>query len=125
MTLNAAQSLNFERRLLSQNNELVGLSDGGDPSNSKNPAGGLTADNFPERRTTARQTSLVLVADIVGTGVLGPPCHMAKLGWNWGLLSLTLCMGLNLYTGLLVGRLGAVYPSAVSYGDLGEILDGP
>lgn len=71
------------------------------------------------------QTGLILVADIVGTGILGLPGHIAKLGWVSGMLALALCMLANLYTGTLVGRLGMAYPSAVSYGDLARQLAGP
>lgn len=95
---------------------------GAAPAHVSRPA--AQASKFPKRQAGVAQTSLILVADIVGTGILGLPGHIAKLGWVKGVLALALCMIANLYTGTLLGRLGAAYPSAVSYSDLARQLAG-
>ena len=45
---------------------------------------------------------------------------MRKLGWLLGGVLCVACSLPNLYTGLLLARLRAAFPSAVSYGDLAK-----
>eukprot|EP00958_Prasinococcus_capsulatus_P002540 scaffold217_cov377-Prasinococcus_capsulatus_cf.AAC.16 len=54
-------------------------------------------------------TSGLLVADVVGTGVMGLGGDMAALGWSWGLALLVLQVPANYYAGVMLARASRVY----------------
>ena len=70
---------------------------------------------------------LLLVADVVGVGIMEIPGNLARVGWLVGLPVLAIFLPLNLYTGLLLGRLKLVFPNeaSASYGALAGAVFGP
>jgi amino acid permease len=63
--------------------------------------------------------SMLIVADVVGTGVLAIPGAMRSMGWYIGVPLILICFPLNLYVGLLLERLRRwVAPGAATLGDL-------
>mmetsp|Transcript_7082 Transcript_7082/g.17566 ORF Transcript_7082/g.17566 Transcript_7082/m.17566 type:complete len:526 (-) Transcript_7082:39-1616(-) len=64
------------------------------------------------------QVVLLIVAEVVGTGVLAVPGAVHSLGWAASVAALLGCYLLNLYTGLLLARLRRLVPTAVTLGDL-------
>ena len=69
-------------------------------------------------------SSLLLLADIVGSGILALSGAFSKMGWFFGFLLLILCCPLNMYTGILLARLRKHHPLVTTYGELGESLFG-
>ena len=69
-------------------------------------------------------SSLLLLADIVGSGVLALTGAFSKMGWFFGFFLLILCCPLNMYTGILLARLRKHHPLVTTYGELGESLFG-
>lgn len=70
-------------------------------------------------------TSSLLLADIIGTGILSLPGAFAKLGFAGGSVLLLISYALNLYTGVLLARLKLWFPAARSYGVLMGEAFGP
>ena len=58
-----------------------------------------------DRRSSWLDTAFLLVADIVGTGILGLAAQVARLGWGAGVFFLLVIYPLNIYSGLLLQRL--------------------
>ncbi|CAK0885978.1 unnamed protein product [Prorocentrum cordatum] len=77
------------------------------------------------RRSEWHHTALLVVADVVGTGVLSLPGHFGALGWLPGLLLLAGCALLNLYTGMLLVQCKLWYPRVRSLGELAAEVAGP
>jgi len=73
---------------------------------------GSTRDEakFAERKVLWWQTAFLMIADIVGTGILALPGNLAKLDWALGLSCLFVFYPLNFYTGDLLKRLHLAYP---------------
>ncbi|OQR98135.1 amino acid transporter, AAAP family [Achlya hypogyna] len=76
----------------------------------------------------------IVVANVVGVGVLGLAHAFAKLGWlsvsyrvvmltcddgSWGIITLAVTLAGSLYSGLLLTRMKTRVPQAVVYADLG------
>ncbi|CAK0887421.1 unnamed protein product [Prorocentrum cordatum] len=70
-------------------------------------------------RSHWRITAALIVADVIGGGILALPGTFASLGWIDGFGALLLLGYVSLYTGQLIGRLHGLYPFVKSYGDLG------
>lgn len=70
------------------------------------------------------QAGLLIVADVMGVGVLAVPGALKHFGWTLGLMALVLCYPINLYTGLLLTRLRRLAPAVVTLGDLAAALIG-
>jgi amino acid permease len=69
--------------------------------------------------------SLLLIADIVGAGILELPSNMARVGWIIGVILLALGAPLNVYTGMLLARMrNGVYPETTTYGELAGAIFG-
>jgi len=68
-------------------------------------------------------TSALIVAEVVGAGVLALGGQMATVGLPFGLCVLVLCYPLNLFTALLLGAVHRALPGIVTFGDaLGRLL---
>jgi len=78
-----------------------------------------------DRRSSWLDTAFLLVADIVGTGILGLAAQVARLGWGAGVFFLLVIYPLNIYSGLLLQRLHIAYPATQSYPDIGYAVLGP
>lgn len=68
---------------------------------------------------TWQSSASVLVAEVIGVGVLGLPFVFLKLGWLTALVAMLLFGISNLYGGLLVHRLFLQNPTATKFSDLG------
>lgn len=82
-----------------------------------------------ETAHTARQTgwlatAALIIADIVGTGVLSLPGAFASLGMVAGIIALIVCYPLNFFTGYQLNKVHLKYSSAVTFGDVGYHLFG-
>lgn len=77
------------------------------------------------RRNSWLQTSALVAAAILGTGVLALPVNFSKLGLVMGSVALVACYPLNFFTGYLLNRLHLTFPSVVTMGDLGQRVMGP
>jgi len=62
-------------------------------------------------------TSIVIVASIVGIGVLAVPGSVKNVGWV-GMAIIVCCYPTNLYTGLLIAKLAMFFPHAKTFGDV-------
>lgn len=69
-------------------------------------------------------SSLLLLADIVGSGILALAGAFAKLGWFFSIVLLIICCPLNYYTGVLLCRIKTHRPNVTTYGELMENLFG-
>ena len=75
-------------------------------------------------RTNWVLAALLLTADVVGVGVMEIPGNLARVGWVIGLPALFVFLPLNLYTGVLLGRLAQRFPESSSYDRLGGAVFG-
>ncbi len=62
---------------------------------------------------------MIIIANVLGIGVLGLAHAYAVLGWVWGNLVLFLALCSSAYSGILISRIKQVVPSATIYADLG------
>jgi amino acid permease len=67
----------------------------------------------------------MMIADVVGLGILTLGSAMADLGWVWGLILMTAMLFVNLYSGLLLSKVNCMYPEARDYPELGTAVLGP
>ncbi|KAK3270589.1 hypothetical protein CYMTET_21018 [Cymbomonas tetramitiformis] len=84
----------------------------------------VLAPLLPERRASWQSIAFLLIADIVGTGVLALSGNLRMLGWSAGIGALLLFYPINLYSGLLLARCHMWYPKAATYIDLGHAIWG-
>lgn len=73
---------------------------------------------------TWQHTAFLIIAELIGVGVLAIPGAFRSLGWAFGLLSIFLCYPANLLTGMFLSRMQQKHPTAVTLGDLGQQLFG-
>lgn len=73
---------------------------------------------------TWHHASLIIVGEVLGTGIMGLPKAMASLGWGLGMLSVTLFAATAIYSGVLLSRVRIMYPGATGYADLAHRLGG-
>ena len=78
-----------------------------------------------ERRSSWFQVAFLIIADIVGIGVLELAGNMRKLGWLPGILVIVCTFFPSLYTGFVLSRLERTYPNSLSYGELGRSAISP
>ena len=69
----------------------------------------------PRRRASLQTISLLMIADVVGVGVLSLSEAVAQLGWGLGIFMLITMYPLNVYTGILQWKARNVWPSSVTY----------
>ena len=98
------------------------------PAHSSTPTdveyGALSAEtNNPHRQAHWVHAVFLLLAQIVGTGVLELGGNLAAIGWI-GIVPLLLFAPVNIYTGVLLTRLRTMYPRALSLTDLGGAIFG-
>eukprot|EP00750_Incisomonas_marina_P013899 INCI17564.6.p1 GENE.INCI17564.6~~INCI17564.6.p1 ORF type:complete len:398 (-),score=36.49 INCI17564.6:585-1685(-) len=101
--------------------------DAAGPDDADFVAGKIRKKGFvePERRTTWYNAAFILVAELVGTGVLGLPYTFATVGWIPGVALLFVFAGLAFYSGYLLWRLQISHPRGITYGDLAGEIVGP
>ena len=78
-----------------------------------------------ERRSSWKHTVFLVIADIVGTGVLELGGNLARIGWLPGILAMLFFFVVNTYTGLLLVRIRNVFPAARNYGDRASFTFSP
>ncbi|ETV96849.1 hypothetical protein H310_10134 [Aphanomyces invadans] len=72
-----------------------------------------------QRKNTWIDSMFIVVANVVGIGVLGLAHAFSKLGWIWGALLLVSTLAGSLYSGILMTRMKCHVPHAVVFADLG------
>jgi len=72
----------------------------------------------PPREQTWVNASFILVAELVGTGVLGLAHNFAVLQMGNGVMALLIFAVLTLYSGVLLHRLQSWFPDGITYGDI-------
>lgn len=77
---------------------------------------------IPHAKASWATAGQIMIADIVGVGVLTLATAMADLGWIAGTAAIILFFPLNLYTGMLLWKVKLVYPRSVSYFDMARYL---
>lgn len=88
-------------------------------SNTASPYGTLHAPQKEKSRgNSAFLTATLIVADVVGAGVLAMGDAVAKLGWCLGAILILLMLAVNTHTAILLWRVHQVYPKTTSYSDL-------
>ncbi len=94
-------------------------------------AGDLGIGTFAEqddadegRQGTWKHAAFLLVANIIGTGVLELPAALKALGWIPGVITLILFYLLNTYTGKLLAEVQRYFPGAYTYGDVSQFYWG-
>jgi amino acid permease len=78
----------------------------------------------PEAHANWLTAGQLMVADIVGVGVLSLPSAMAQLGWIMGPIFIILFFPLNYYTGILLWRVRLLRRDAITYMDMGRAMSG-
>jgi hypothetical protein len=69
--------------------------------------------------------TLIIVGEVLGTGIMGLPSAMVPLGWVCGLGSCVLFAGTAVYSGVLLSRVRSMYPGgALGYADVAHRLFG-
>mmetsp|Transcript_33131 Transcript_33131/g.70014 ORF Transcript_33131/g.70014 Transcript_33131/m.70014 type:complete len:468 (+) Transcript_33131:54-1457(+) len=84
----------------------------------------LLASGQGARQSSWQETAALVIASIIGTGVLSLSGYFAKLGLWFGIFALVICYPLNFFTGILLNRLHLAFPLSVTYGDVGFKLVG-
>jgi len=84
----------------------------------------MTANQSIPKTATWTTASLLMIADVVGAGVMSLATAFAQLGWVLALLSLVLWYFVNMYVGLLVAESRQVWPRSESLMDLGYFAFG-
>ena len=78
------------------------------------------------QQSTWQHSAVIMVGMVLGTGIMGLPHAMAKLGWVVGIIALISFCFFTIYSGLLLSRVrNEYYPQAESYADLALELVGP
>ena len=81
-------------------------------------------EHAPPAEATWQQIAVVIIAEVVGVGVLSLPVAVAKVGWFGGVTLLLLMFPLNVYTALLLWRARRPFPNAISMMDLSQCTVG-
>ena len=71
-----------------------------------------------------KHASMIIVGEVLGTGIMGLPKAMVSLGWGLGLFSVVLFACTAVYSGVLLTRVKQMYPTATGYADLAHRLGG-
>ena len=79
----------------------------------------------PSNVQTWTATSALIIAEVVGTGVLALGGQMATVGLLFGLITLVACYPLNLFTALLLWQVHQNLPHVVTLGDALAVIVGP
>lgn len=72
----------------------------------------------PPRKQQWYNAAFILMAELVGTGVLALPHTFAVIGLLPGAAVLVVFAGLSLYSGMLLYRLQTWFPHGITYGDM-------
>lgn len=95
-------------------------------SSSSSPVATGSDDGFFVRRSSWQQTTLVVMGQVMGTGVLALPHACAQLGWVVGLSAIAIFACAGTYAGILLARSRALHAEApTSYADLARLTGGP
>ncbi|QDZ17624.1 transmembrane amino acid transporter [Chloropicon primus] len=78
----------------------------------------------PSRITGWVNVVFIIMADLIGTGIVGLPETFTRMGWAIGLLILISFGLLTAYSGLLLWRLHMTYDSGVTFGNLAHSVSG-
>ena len=81
-------------------------------------------DETTTPRGTWKHAAFLLVANIIGTGVLELPAALKALGWIPGIITLVMFYLLNTYTGKLLAQVQRYFPGAYTYGDVAQFYWG-
>lgn len=77
-------------------------------------------------RSSWPMSALIMVGEIMGTGILGLPYACSRLGWVPGLVACVMFGITAVYSGVLLARVkNDFFPGADSYGDLAHATVGP
>jgi amino acid permease len=76
-------------------------------------------------RTAWYQTSLLLLSEVMGAGVLGLPFVAVTLGWTMTMIALPLFALFSAYSGYQLKVVKMKYPELTSFADAGHTLVGP
>lgn len=87
--------------------------------------GSGSSDEFGTARTEWWGTSIVLISDVMGTGVLGLPYVATTLGWVSTMVALVVFAFFAAYAGYQLKSVRKVYPTILSYADAGTELVSP
>ena len=83
------------------------------------------ADYGPARVSNWWNTSFIIMAEIMGTGILSLPSTMAGLGYILGSVAIVVMAAAVYFQGFLLAKVkNRYYSQALSYGDLAYILNG-
>jgi len=89
----------------------VGNSNGGPPLT-------LTEGSSHHGTNGPLLTAALLVADVVGAGILSMATAVARLGWLLGAILIVVLLVMNVHTSLLMWRVRMHFPAANTYSDL-------
>lgn len=79
---------------------------------------GLLGNSSSKPLCEWRHSAVVVVASMLGTGVLGIPLALKQMGWTMGLCTIAVTLIMSMYSGILLGRLYRAGCGASSYADL-------
>ena len=78
----------------------------------------------PIRQTGWINVIFIILADLVGTGVMSLPKDFADIGYIPGVLILAVFGALTFFSGILLWRMHMTYPSGITYGNLADAIGG-
>ena len=80
----------------------------------------------PNMKTTWFMTSMLMVGETMGTGILGLPGAAATLGWTLAIATLVMFAFFSSFSGCLLAKVKTVYyPNAAGFADLANVTVGP
>lgn len=99
------------------------------PQSFEIEAKGLIGDDvepFDElRQSSWWHASLIIMGEVLGTGIMGLPSALAKLGWFFGFCAMALALGSAIFSGVLLSTVrDQFYPNAHSFADVARELHG-
>merc|ERR1711871_118376 len=73
------------------------------------------------RQSSWWHASMIIVGEVLGTGIMGLPAACAKLGWFFGFGAMALSLCSAIFSGVLLSTVRTqFYPNAASFGDVAK-----
>jgi len=83
---------------------------------------GVVPSEVKRGKATWYDASAVVVAEVIGVGVLGLPFTVSRLGWVPGIGLLTLVCLANMYSSMLIHRIVCTFPEISTFADIGSLI---
>lgn len=75
----------------------------------------------PHGKNSVGLTACLIVADVVGAGIIGLPVAVAKIGWLPGVLLILLLLAMNVHISMLMWRMRMHFPDMSTFSQMAEM----